>query len=850
MNNLQIFQVFPNIPAPLSFLETLSRNIWWCWHHDAVELFRRIDPRLWDKAGRNPIVFSTFLPQHRLEELANDSSFLAHLKRVEASFKAVIHPAVERSLESPFGEGETIAYFSMEFGIHESIPLFAGGLGILAGDHLKAASDMEIPLTGVGLLYRQGYFRQYLDAEGWQQEEYPETDFFHIPMKRATGRDGETLRIRVTGPDGEILADVWEIEVGNISLYLLDTNLMENPPEIRNITARLYAGEQKTRLAQEVLLGIGGMRVLAALNLTPLIIHMNEGHSAFAGVERLAQTMERHNVDLKTAMEIVPRTTVFTTHTPVAAGHDEFPVEMVRPCLLPFEKRLGQTVDRILAWGQPEGSGASGPLSMFVLGVRMSQYCNGVSWLHGMVARRMWSHVWPELPEDEIPITHVTNGVHIASWISYENALLCERYIGPEWRTHPSNPNILKRVDEIYDEELWRAHEMSRSRLIRTCRKLMLEQYGRRNAPKAMMREAESVLDQDVLTIGFARRFATYKRAYLLLMDPERLEALLNSRTQPVQFIFAGKAHPKDNEGKGLIKQIVQFARKANIRHRLVFIEDYDIHMARHLVHGADVWLNTPRRPFEACGTSGMKAAINGVLNLSILDGWWVEGYNADRGWRIGNGEEYADPGYQDGVESQALYNILENDVIPAFYDRPNGGLPARWVKMMKESMKMAMSSFCAHRMLAEYETNFYYPGARRYKELTAEGADAAVRMGKQIERLHALWGTTRVKGVVRANPGPFRVGETIEVTAEVHLGRLTPEEVDVELYFGKMKSVDALEAGQAERMEMVKEIGDGDYMYACSIDCRMAGSYGFTARVMPRGDDWTKFTPGRITWA
>jgi len=873
MNHLQTFQVFPAIPKQLAFLEVLSRNIWWCWNYDAVELFRRISPRLWDEAGRNPIVFSTYISQKRLNELANDDSFLAHLKRVKDRYKIMISAQGKfgsdkiSDISSPFGEQDTIAYFSMEFGLHESIPLFAGGLGILAGDHLKAASDTGLPLTGVGLLYRQGYFRQYLDQEGWQQEEYPEADFFNLPMRKARDRSGKPVCISLTGPEGEIHADVWQIKVGRITLYLMDTNTAENPPHIRDITSRLYAGEEKLRLAQEMLLGIGGMRALAAMNIRPLICHMNEGHCSFASLERLAQVMKECNADLRVAMEIISRTTLFTTHTPVAAGHDEFPADMVRPFLFPLEDRLGVRADEILSWGQYAGAGPDSPLSMFVLGVRMAQHCNGVSRLHGQVARRMWSHVWPEVPEEEVPITHVTNGVHIPSWISHENALLFDRYIGPEWYLQPSSPDVLQRIDEIYDEELWRAHEMSRSRLIRTCRKFMLKQYGRRNAPKSIMKDAESVLEQDVLTIGFSRRFATYKRAHLLLYDPERLEAMIRSDTHPVQFVFAGKAHPRDNEGKELIQQVIRFARKAGMRRRVVFVEDYDIHMARHLVHGTDVWLNVPRRPLEACGTSGMKAAINGVLNVSILDGWWCEGYSKERGWRIGNGEEYDDEAYQDAVESQALYNILENDVIPCFYDRKNGDVPSRWISMMKASMKMGMKDFCSQRMVQEYEKRFYLPAARQFHMLTANDGEEAKKLAAQLDRLRELWSDIRIELPVKEPDGPFRVGEDFRVTAAVYLGELRPDEVEVELYYGGLKSVDSLEAGQAERMTMTEsstssssassdtgtgsDTGkNGNYLYACTINCNYSGRYGFTARVTPRGDNRIRFTPGFICWA
>jgi starch phosphorylase len=577
---------------------------------------------------------------------------------------------------------------------------------------------------------------------------------------------------------------------------------------------------------------------------------MNEGHCAFVTLERLAQTMSSHNINFETAKEIVSRTTVFTTHTPVAAGHDEFPVDLVKPYLNSFTDRLGISVDEILSMGQPMKSGADTSLSMFVLGLSSSQYCNGVSELHGKVARRMWSHVWPGIPEDEIPITHITNGIHIPSWISVENTLLFERYLGPDWHLDMGNPEIAKRIDDIYDEELWRSREMSRSRLIRHCRSLMIKQYRRRNAPKVMMKDAESVLDQDILTIAFARRFATYKRANLLLKDPERFEAIITSEKNPVQFIFAGKAHPKDNEGKELIRRLIQFARRPTVRHRIAFLEDYDISIARHLVQGADVWLNTPRRPFEACGTSGIKAAANGILNVSILDGWWCEGYAEQRGWSIGDGEEYTDSAYQDTVESQALYNVLENDVIPCFYERRNGEAPDRWLKMMKESMKMAMLQFCARIMVKKYETQFYLPAAKRFAHLTADNAKEAVILSAQYKRLSSLWEKIKIEHPVRNAEGPFWVGEQFEVTAMVNLGELRPDEVKLELYYGPLKTVDSIAESHSQEMTVKETHGDGTYLYSCTINCSNSGRYGFTVRAIPNGDDRIRFAPGLITWA
>jgi len=823
--------------------------MYWCWSLDAIELFRRMSPRLWEQSGHNPLLFSTLIPQQRLDELAEDKGFLAHLERVKQAFETCTIP---RNLYTgaSFEANDKIAYFSMEFGIHESLPFFAGGLGVLAGDHLKAASDLCLPLVGVGLLYRRGYFHQYLDHDGWQQEEYPESNLYHLPVNRATSASGKDIYISVQGPNQQINAVVWKINVGCISLFLLDTNLAENPPEVREITARLYTADSKIRLAQEVLLGIGGMKALKALGVHPIVTHMNEGHCAFAGLERIAQIMETHGVDSKIAMEIATRTTVFTTHTPVAAGHDEFPPHLVKPYLLPFEARLQLTADEMIQWGQPEKSPKEAPLSMFILAQKMAQYCNGVSKLHGRTARRMWAHLWNGRPEDEVPITHVTNGVHIPSWISIENHQLFNRYLGPEWYEKDTEDNVVNRIDEIYDEELWRAHGMSRSRLIRHCRSLMSKQYGRRNAPKYIMNEAETVLDQDALTIAFARRFATYKRAYLLLSDPARFEAIITSKDYPVQFIFAGKAHPRDNEGKELIKRLLHFARRPELRHKIVFLEDYDINIARLLIQGADVWLNTPRRPFEACGTSGIKAAVNGVLNVSILDGWWCEGYAEENGWRIGNGEEYEDYGYQDAVESQALYNILEDDIIPCFYNRKDGDLPEQWLKKMKSSMKMAIQQFSAKKMVKQYASLFYMPAARRLHQLAANNAREAKSFFQHHQRLYQNWHELRIERPVRETHGVLRVGKDIRVTVEAFLGNLTPEEVDVELYYGAYKSIDTVETSEVKKMTVNKALDDGKYLFDCQISCDISGRYGFTARIVPRGDDLIRFTPGLITWS
>jgi len=779
MSHIKTFQVFPRIPKPLFFFIELSRNLWWSWQQDAIELFRRIDPNLWEASNRNPLIFATSLSQDKLEKLALDESFLAHLERVRENFEQQVKTPADLS-DTPYRAHGNIAYFSMEFGIHESLPLFAGGLGVLAGDHLKAASGKALPLTGVGLLYQHGYFQQFLDQNGWQQEDYPQTNLYYLPITRAKDSDGREIRITVTGLQGDIHAIVWQMNIGRVPLYLLDTNLPENPPPVRKITSQLYIADKNIRLSQEILLGIGGMKALAAMGIMPSVCHMNEGHCAFCILERLSQIMETFHLDLPEAREIAARTMIFTTHTPVAAGQDDFPAELVKPALQPFAKRLGTSVENILSWGQPRGTAPEGPLSMFVLGLRMAQYCNGVSKLHGQVARNMWSHVWPGRPEEEVPISHITNGIHIPSFMGPEIARLFERYLGPRWYLNTRPADNVNRIDDIYDEELWRSHEISRSRLVRNCRESLTRQYSRRNAPKNLIQQAETILDPNILTIAFARRFATYKRANLLLQDPDRLEAIINSDKYPVQFIFAGKAHPKDHEGKELIKRVVKFAKRPSVRRRIAFIENYDMHIARCLVQGADVWLNTPRRPFEACGTSGMKAAINGTLNVSILDGWWAEGYSEKCGWRIGNGEEYTDTTYQDAVESRALYNVLENEVIPCFYDHENGDMPVSWLQMMKASMKLALGEYSSLRMMDEYEKRFYIPAIQQFEQLLKNNAQAAKDLSNRHKRLITHWHAVQIQKPLTDSDGPYLVDQKFQVTAQVFLGELKPEEVDV----------------------------------------------------------------------
>ncbi|MBI2440808.1 MAG: alpha-glucan family phosphorylase [Lentisphaerae bacterium] len=848
MQTLQPFTVAPAIPEKLRFLEVLARNLWWSWNTDASEIFRRIDRELWRLCYFNPVRLLNSVSQEQLAALAADDSFLEHLERVRQAFeKHTQQPADTRS--AVYAPGDCIAYFCAEFGIHESLPLFAGGLGALAGDYLKAASNIGLPLVAVGLLYRQGYFRQYLNSDGWQQECYPENEIYNLPLDRVLKADGTPLTVSIPAPGHPLHAAIWKVQVGRIPIFLLDSNTLENPPEWCEITGQLYGGDHRTRLLQEILLGIGGLRALQAMGITPQVCHMNEGHAAFISLERLAQLTSSNGLDKKTALEIIARTNVFTTHTPVAAGHDEFPMEMLRPFFEALHESLHMTVNDLLSLGRPGRIGEGVPVSMTALALRFSQHCNGVSQLHGSVARRMWAPLWPGRPEDEVPITYISNGVHTPSWLSPENLQLFDRYLGPQWQVKPGDAAMLERIEQIPEEELWHGHELSRARLIRECREWLTLQLQRRNASKPELEAVKAVLDPAVLTIGFARRFAAYKRGGLLLHDTQRLEALLTGKT-PIQLIFAGKAHPRDNEGKEIIRQIIHFARRPQVRQRIVFIEDYDLYVARLLVQGVDVWLNTPRRPLEACGTSGMKAAVNGALNVSILDGWWAEAFSPECGWSIGHGEEFQDAGYQDAMESQALYNLLESEVIPCFYTRSKNHLPARWVKMMKAAMRLAFAGFSAHRMAREYEERFYIPAIKRSRALLADDAAEAHALVKQHARLSKLWPLINVGSPsAQADLSHLRVGDTFAVTVPMQLGELAPEEVVVELYYGALNTKGVIATGSRQEMTLKGKGDDGQHLFECWLECRAPGRYGFTARATPRGDEWTQTLPGFLTW-
>ena len=850
MPAIRQFVVSPNLPEPLQPLLDISRNLWWTWNVEAISLLRRVDPDLWDRLEGNPIAVLGSLSAQRVHDLERDSAFLAHLDRVRQD--------LDRYLERPswwdneHGElaSGRIGYFSLEFGIHESLPLYSGGLGILAGDHLKSASDLGLPLVGMGLAYQTGYFRQYLNHDGWQMEEYPVNDFYNMSMELEAGPDGEPVTIEVHYPGRVVTAQIWRVRVGRNPLFLLDTNLPENRPEDRELTSRLYGGDHDMRIRQEILLGIGGLRALIKLGYEPDVCHLNEGHSAFLALERINLLMKHKGLDYAAAFEVVRGSNVFTTHTPVPAGNDHFAPELVTTYLKHKADEIGMGIEALLALGRQDPQDKNETFCMTVLAFRLSRFANGVSELHGSVARAMWQRVWPGVPEREIPIAHVTNGIHTRSWLCLEIARLYERYIGPRWYEDPTNRAIWDRVDNIPDAELWRSHERMRERLVGFVRRRLKRQLKNRGANRAWIHRAGEVLDPEALTIGFARRFATYKRALLILRDPARLSAILNNPDQPVQLIFAGKAHPKDHPGKELIRQLVHLSGQDEFRNRIVFVEDYNIEVARFMVQGVDIWLNTPRRPLEASGTSGMKVPPNGGINLSVLDGWWCEAAGHENGWDIGHGEDYEDQNYQDEVESTALYELLENEIVPAFYERSSDDVPREWTRVMKNSMRTVNTEFNTNRMVEEYTERYYVPGIGNVQRLTADDYARARDLADWRQRVGRDWSRVRVACVDEAPSVAQPMGTSMEVRALVELGDVVPEEVLVEVYHGPVDSGGNISVGDTTTLAVKETTADG-VIFSGEIPCVRAGRRGYTVRIVPRIDGYPlgRFETGHIAW-
>lgn len=858
MKPVHRYIVSPSLPKELEPLRRIAYNLRWSWDHDSIELFRRLDRDLWEQSAHNPVRMLGAVSQQRLNQAAASSAFLAHMNRVASELERYLSDTdswYRRTI--PDFEKCSIAYFCAEFGLTECLSIFAGGLGILAGDHLKSASDLGLNLTGVGLLYQQGYFLQYLNEAGWQQERYVDNDFHNLPLIPVTGADGSRLKISVELPGRLLHAQIWRVDVGRVALYLLDTNIPENErPEDRDITDQLYGGDQEMRLKQEILLGIGGYRALEAVGRKPVVLHINEGHSAFLSLEHTRRLMETYHLSFEEARPLAQSSLVFTTHTPVMAGHDHFPPEMMERYFGSYAASLGLSFRQFLALGRQNPQNDHEAFCMTVLALRMSAFRNGVSKLHGQVTREMWRELWPGVPLEEIPIGHVTNGVHFRSWISYEMNQLYDRYLGPEWREEPFYEEMWNRAQTIPAEELWRTHERRRERLVAFARRRLAQQLKSRGAGPAEIEAASEALDPDALTIGFARRFAAYKRATLILRDPARLSRILNHPDRPVQIIFAGKAHPRDDQGKELIRQIIALARTGEFRRRIVFLEEYDLTVARYLVQGCDVWLNNPRRPNEASGTSGMKAAANAALNLSTLDGWWDEAWadcrTAQAGWGIGRGEVYADPNEQDAVEAEALYDLLEREVVPTFYDRGPDRLPRRWIARMAASLACLCPQYNTHRMVRQYTEDYYIPARDRFHYLADGEAGRAKTLAAWIARVREAWNEVRVEEIDSRTPESLYVGESVKARVRVRLGRLEPKDVTVELYEGRIDAQGEIIEAVPIAMQPAGEAAPGVYYFeAAAKPASTSGLRGFTVRVLPFHPDLPDpHLPGLITWA
>ncbi|NLD76628.1 MAG: glycosyltransferase family 1 protein [Acidimicrobiales bacterium] len=848
MRALRSFTVRPQLPEELAPLESLAVNLRWSWDDRTRNLFRWVDPDAWDATRHDPVQLLGSVSAERFEALANDQAFLRYMHDVQNELSRYLDSSrwFQARTDSPL---RSVAYFSPEFGIAEALPQYSGGLGILAGDHLKSASDLGVPLVGVGLFYRHGYFRQGLSVDGWQEERFPDQDPWALALTPCEG-----VKVSVDLAGAPLVARVWRADVGRVPLYLLDTDVEENADELRGITDRLYGGDTEHRLRQEILLGIGGVRALEALGVDSQVFHTNEGHAGFLGLERIRQAIVDDDLTFAEAVESVRSASIFTTHTPVPAGIDRFPRPLIETYFGAWAEECGITVDQLMDLGHRSTDEADDPFNMAVMGLRLAGRSNAVSKLHGGVSREMFGDLWPDLETDEVPITSVTNGVHAATWVSEDMSDLLSRHVLPDW--DEADALEWQRVWDTPDDELWRVCDQARARLVDLVRNRVKDRALATGTTSSEAAWADDLLDPHALTIGFARRFATYKRANLLLAQAERLQALLLDEQRPVQFVFAGKAHPADDEGKKMIQQIVNFARDLGVRHRFVFLDDYDISVARTLYQGADVWLNTPRRPHEACGTSGMKAALNGTINCSILDGWWDELYDGENGWAIPSAEDVHDEEERDRLEADALFDLLERQVVPLFFDRRRGQGSGRrgWLRRVKHNLASLGPEVVASRMVRDYVTDLYEPTATTADDLGASGRAPARELAAWKVRVIEAWAGVKV-GEVVVDEDPAGLGQHRSVKVSVELGSLAPDDVAVQLVHGSVGQGDELADVTVTDLELAGDTGssggNGSATFTGSVECARPGRYGFTVRVAPSHPGLsTPLEMGRLTWA
>ena len=847
MRALRSFTVRARLPEELAPLQELAFNLRWSWDNRTRDLFRWVDPQIWELTFHDPVRLLGLVDRQRLDQLASDPAFMGLLAEMHAALRRYLEAArwFQNRGASPL---RNVAYFSPEFGIAEALPQYSGGLGVLAGDHLKASSSLGIPLVGVGLMYRLGYFRQRLDSDGWQEERYPELDPHSMALELV-----DDARVPVDLAGTPLEAQIWRARVGRVTLYLLDADIEPNEPEARAVTDRLYGGGTEHRIRQEILLGIGGVRALDAVGVEPQVFHTNEGHAGFLGLERIRRVITEEGLTWPEAVEAVRAGTVFTTHTPVSAGIDRFPRELMEKYFSRWAEECGISIDTLMSLGHFPGEPAAEPFNMAVMGLRLASRSNGVAQLHGKTSRAMFQGLWPPVPAEEVPITAITNGVHGRTWVSSQLDDLYSKYVSPAW--DDAGPDEWAGIHEARDDELWRVREHGREALVNFVRERIRHSLQERGVSVTDAAWVDEVLDPRYLIVGFSRRFATYKRATLLLSQPERLRALLLDEHRPLQLVFAGKAHPADDLGKQMIAEIVRFSRDPSVRHRIAFIEDYDLAVARMLYQGSDVWLNTPRRPMEASGTSGEKAAINGALNLSILDGWWDEMFDGSNGWAITSAETITDLAHRDAVEANSLFEILERQIIPLYYDHHGGRYPRDWVARIKDSIGSLGPKVMASRMVKDYVHQMYEPTAAQADALAADHYARARALAAWKERVAADWSSVKVLEVESDDtPGMVDLGCSRSVTVSVELGSLTPDDVAVELLHGPVAAGDELAETKVVRLSLAgsgSSAGAGPYRYKGSFICDRSGRHGYTVRIVPAHPDLVASVElGCVAWA
>ena len=829
--------VNPQLPKRINRLSEIANNLWWSWNTEFLKIFKEIDIDLWERVDKNPVKFLKLVSQEKLEQASINQQVLKQYDKIVNDFDGYMNSKnTWFSKKYPNNKNDIIAYFSAEYGLDETIPIYSGGLGILSGDHLKSASDLGIPLVAVGLLYKNGYFHQKIDGYGNQQSIYKDIDLMNLPINPVKDEKGEELKVLLKLPGKNLYLKVWKINVGRITLYLLDSDIPENTDEdYRNITLRLYGGDQEMRIKQEIVLGMGGVNLLRTLGLDPNIYHMNEGHSSFLLLEVIKNIIKEKKVSFDIARDITSAKTVFTTHTPVPAGNDIFPMELVEKYFKGYWTKLGIDKDTFLHLGTKPNDTLDSGFNMGILALKIAGKKNGVSKLHGAVSRELFGDVWPAIAANESPITYVTNGIHTCTWLAPNLKELYNKYLIPYWQDNIQIQETWKKIDNIPNERLWEEHQARKNKLLKLVKENVTNNMKENGISYEEINEITSKLNPNALTIGFARRFATYKRATLIFRDLERITQILNNTEKPVQLIFAGKAHPADKEGQELIRYIKEISMKPQFKGKIFVLENYNIGIARYLVSGVDVWLNNPRRPMEASGTSGQKASVNGVINFSVLDGWWAEGYDSKNGWTIGTNDEYSSYDIQDDADSNSMYTTLENKIIPTYYDKASNGISEKWVRIMKNSIISTGGRYSTSRMLCDYTDRLYMPLIDVYKKYYSDLSEVA-NLNEWKTKMQINWEKIKIEQLNNMDNISIDAGNKIEVTCKVILPDISADNITVETYAGRITDKGTIENITIMPMDLIEKNEEKrEYIYKAKLELTTGGNYGYTFRVMPK---------------